>query len=873
MTGPLAYYAAHGCALFPIPAGSKNPTGIVASFARDCTTNAAQWGRWSGENPGCNWGVVAGPSRLLIVDIDVSEIGRDRAWQIWADWCAAAGLAPIAPHVQSARGGWHVYFRMPDGSEPGDFQQSALVGRDAAGTRKPVIDMRVGNGFTVAAGSHYDGTAKGEESGTYVAMNDAPPYAAPQALLDACRRNVRTSSGPRPGDRDRDDVAALITWLTERDEFADYETWLSLGMALKLEFGDDGLELWRLSHDDTVTAEIETAKWRSFGDDPTAESVTLSSFLDRANRLGWRGQVRRSVAAMFGEAGQVAAIAAAAGALPMMGGQIAVADLGRPILDTFLAAQSANVAAGRASPVDVPTLPEACSGHPLFEPLNAAVAHIVGHAARAPTSLRTTAVADALAVLSATHEDTYKAVCARVRASGAALSESRLSSAARRFEAQVMRELRTSAGWATDRHGFPDATNTDNVAVFMRTIGADLRFNAWSQRIEIRWAEIDAYVPLQEKDFNNLLTTAGNGQFNFRPREAMFKRALSSLAHETAFDPVLAKLVEFESGWDGTPRLDTWLVESCGLPNDPYHQAVGRNLIGGIVKRARRPGCKHDEVVILIGPEDTFKSTMCRILAMEDAWFTDSIAFEGSPQNIIPQLFGKLVVELAELDGMARREVQYIKRFLSTQTDSVTLKYEAFSSDHARRCIFIGTSNESTPLRDANGNRRFLPVHIRQRIDIDWLRTNLAQIIGEAARLEAAGDLFLIPSAVIPEARARQDESRAESDFEIYLTDWFGRDDSPAFILSSDLATLVRSAVGRSVPANQYGTAMRRLGFFQGTRRVDGKSARVWCRGNSDQAQQYTSLRRPIDGRPVLQLPPLPQPEGGAAVLPMIRPQ
>jgi predicted P-loop ATPase len=345
------------------------------------------------------------------------------------------------------------------------------------------------------------------------------------------------------------------------------------------------------------------------------------------------------------------------------------------------------------------------------------------------------------------------------------------------------------------------------------------------------------------------MTTAANGQHNFRPRESMFKRALSALASETTFDPVIDRIAAAQASWDGSERLDSWLASAIGEPNDAYLRAVGRNLIGGIVKRARKPGAKHDEVVILIGPQDTLKSTLCRTLAMQDDWFTDSVAFEGSPQNIVPQLFGKLVVELAELDGMAQREVNYIKRFLSAQSDNVTLKYEAFASDHARRCVFVGSSNEDNPLRDATGNRRFLPIRIDRKIDVDFVRANIDQIFGEAAALESGGELFLIPADVLPEARARQEAARAESDFEIHLASWFSADAGAAFVLPADLATLLKDATGRSVSPNAYGTAMRRLGFFKTTGRVNGAPAGVWVRGAFLDARRYEVQRDMKTGR------------------------
>lgn len=424
------------------------------------------------------------------------------------------------------------------------------------------------------------------------------------------------------------------------------------------------------------------------------------------------------------------------------------------------------------------------------------------------------------------------------------------------FGAEVQRKLQTFRDWHRNtRTGEPIPNNPDNVRVYLILIQAEVRWNVWQRRVELRQVPA-TWQPLTDAVLNRWLTDAGNTQHAFRPTRDFFKRTVETIAHETQYDPIVEEIAAAERAWDGQPRLSTWLYQACGTPCDLYHQNVARNIIGGIVKRARHPGCKHDETAIFIGPQDTYKSTMCRILAMNDEWFSDSVAFEGSPQNVIPQLFGKLVIELSELDGLQRREVQFIKRFLSAQSDNVTLKYEALSSDHARRCIFIGTSNENSPLRDTTGNRRFLPVRITRKIDHRWLRANIRQIIGEAASCESAGDRFLIQSEALPAARAAQESARAESDFEVTLQDWFGDDRAgPGYIFPADLATAMRDALGRSVPPNQYGAAMRKLGFENVTTWLgEGRKPRIWSRGGMEGARRYM-LAQTSDGRrkPVLQ--------------------
>ena len=83
-----------------------------------------------------------------------------------------------------------------------------------------------------------------------------------------------------------------------------------------------------------------------------------------------------------------------------------------------------------------------------------------------------------------------------------------------------------------------------------------------SNRAEIRWSDSGDWNPMQ--DFNHLLAAAANGQYNFRPRESMFKRALSALAYEATFDPVLERLAAAQAAWDGVPRLSGWLARALG---------------------------------------------------------------------------------------------------------------------------------------------------------------------------------------------------------------------------------------------------------------------------------------------------------------------
>lgn len=826
VTDALAYYARHACSLFPIPAGQKNPTGIVASFAKDCSLSKEQWERWRAENPGCNFGVVAGPSRLIIVDTDITN-GRDAAWAARCELFKSWGVfAQAMPHIQSARGGWHDYFAVP-----ADVDAATLRQPDAI---KGVVNIRAGNGFTVAAGSYY---ATDAGSLPYLLLSDAPPHPAPAALLKHCTRAIHTATPARSatGTRDRGDVAALVTWLTERDQFSAYEDWLAIGMALKLEFGDDGLELWQITHDGTVDADTEATKWNSFSGEPTADSVTLSSFLDRAYKLGWRGSVRKSTSAMFDG---VAQIAAAAGAtltpqgMPMLAGQEALTELARPILTEFLAATADAPTAPLSA--DYPNLPPASEGHGLHAPLRAAVSKIIAMAEQIKT-FKPNRCIDALAILSLVHQDVFESVCRRIRSLGGILPDRKIKLAATNLADKVERQFVKQDDWIYDPKGFIESNNSDNVAVFLGILGCELRWNAWLERAEIRgasegwrdWTFVDDSVVAK-------LRTRGNRtKTRFVPSKDFFWESVFALAYENTHDPALNLLAELQSEWDGVPRLMTWLSASCATPCDPYHQAVARIIIGGMVRRVRNPGCKHDFMPVFYGPQGTGKSTLARILAIDESWFSDEIMLGDSSRELVLSLAGKCVLEIGEMGMRGSANPNHVKAMLSRQVDRGRTAYARTVSDRPRRNIFIGTTNDDEPLVDPTGNRRFLPVRVDAEINTDWLRHNIRQLVGEAAALEAKGDTFAIPRAVWGDAAERQEAARSTTDAETMLHEWFAPTEhtATAYLIAADLVWLTQLSGWRSGAGTAARSAiLKKLGFRNEAIMLSGKRTRMWVR-------------------------------------------
>lgn len=685
-----------------------------------------------------------------------------------------------------------------------------------------------------------------------------PSYKAPDALVRHCMRATaaKVEGTALIGSRDKDDVATLLRWMVERDAFSDYESWLNAGLALKLEYGVDGVELWEICHDDTVTADIVESKWNSFSDEPKPGMTTLNSLLQRAHQMGWRGQVRKSTSAMFDGVAQIAAAAGAtlassfpapAGGMPMMGRGEKQAEHGGAILDEFLAATATDTPA-RPQADDVPQLPVSLSEHGLFHKLNDVINRVVAMA-ESP-KFKASRIIDVMGILSNVHPDVFDAVSRRICMFGHTLPTGKIKNAGNAFSNRVERALITIDDWKRDHLGKIQNDNSDNCLVLLAQLSLDVRWNLWLERMEIkggvddelRWTD---WTYVDDSVIAKLRTRANRTEIRFMPAEKFFWESLETISRANGVDPVRDLLAEIQAEWDGVSRLGTWLPLACGVPDDAYHQAVSRNIIGGMVRRIRQPGCKHDFMPVFYGPQGTGKSTIAAIIAdmgkstlaqiikQSTEWFSDEVMLGDASKELVLSLAGKCVVEIAEMGMRGSANPNHVKAMISRQIDRGRTAYARSVSDRPRRNVFFGTTNDDEPLVDTTGNRRFLPVRVDREVNLAWMCDNIRQIIGEAATLEAAGNDFALPRDVWSTAGEHQEAARSATDMEILLQGWFAPTEHTAnlsFITAEDLIHL-SNLCGWRGPNGARSAIMKRMGFRSEKPVMDGRRPAVWVRG------------------------------------------
>jgi putative DNA primase/helicase len=249
-------------------------------------------------------------------------------------------------------------------------------------------------------------------------------------------------------------------------------------------------------------------------------------------------------------------------------------------------------------------------------------------------------------------------------------------------------------------------------------------------------------------------------------------RGVVSLANEQIIHPVREFLRSLS--WDGRERLERWALDYLGAEDTRLHRAFGSLWMISAVARIMQPGCKADHMLILEGPQGARKSTALKALAGEQ-WFTDELADIGS-KDASQQMCGIWIIEIAELDAMGRAEVSKIKAFLTRTTDRYRPPYGRQQVKIPRQCVFAGTVNPDTYLRDETGNRRFWPVRCGT-IDIAAIKRDREQLWAEAVELFNNGAVWwLTDEEMIEEARDEQ-QARFQTDaWDSLIDDWLEND-------------------------------------------------------------------------------------------------
>ena len=310
-----------------------------------------------------------------------------------------------------------------------------------------------------------------------------------------------------------------------------------------------------------------------------------------------------------------------------------------------------------------------------------------------------------------------------------------------------------------------------------------------------------------------------------------FTDVLDALVHHREVDPLIDWFHALPE-WDGVDRLRWMLGCLFDVPDDELSKWASRYLVLGVIQRTFEPGCKLDEIPVLIGPQGIGKSAVIRAILppeMPDL-HGDGLRWDARDKELVEAVLSRAIVEASEMAGRRRAEIEHIKGFISRQDDGhVRLSYATNAEPLPRRFIMVATTNDETDLpNDPSGNRRFVPVpascNLIGSIE-DFIGEHREKLWSEGMALYAEGRRANLPRDLHAAQRERAELHRDRDDvIEDAIEKLPG--DGP-YRLARIIEMLDDAA--RGMPQSRLVRALRNAGWT--LRRT--KTERLWARQSS----------------------------------------
>jgi len=350
--------------------------------------------------------------------------------------------------------------------------------------------------------------------------------------------------------------------------------------------------------------------------------------------------------------------------------------------------------------------------------------------------------------------------------------------------------------------------------------------------------------PWTDGDDARLTAWLARSQWQLNMPASAIDQGLATAAEQCAVHPVRDYLDGLV--WDGVERIDVFLHSYMHTSNTLWEQKIGAMWLRSCVARIYQPGCQVDHALVLEGEQGLRKSTAFEALVPERFWYADS-GIDVTNKDSYDALRGVWIYCIGELASLAKGDVERWKNFLTSKHDHYRPSYGKRARDFLRQTVFCADTNKDRYLTDATGNRRFWPVKVLSRIDVDAIRRDRDQLWAEAVHTYKAkqpwhldtdgGDLL---------AREQQAARMTEEPWETIVADWLASPTHTVFdggtphpepldlgrgLLVAEVlqhALKIKPEHMKGEPVNRVAAILARLGWTNRRSKVGGARAMRW---------------------------------------------
>ena len=241
----------------------------------------------------------------------------------------------------------------------------------------------------------------------------------------------------------------------------------------------------------------------------------------------------------------------------------------------------------------------------------------------------------------------------------------------------------------TDNNGYPKTTPVNYQRLIAAVYKHTFSYNVWDDRI---------YIDDEPLSDNNLIEIENELGQQFgdkfeQPRKIY--NAVYALSQKNIIHPVKEYLESLV--WDGKKRAASMLITYLGAEDNNVNRWITTMFLYAAVRRIYDAGCKFDNMLILQGAQGAGKTMMCQRL-VKNKWYSENI--DITTKDAMQEITTSWFVIMDELASMTKKETNDVKNFLAKTQDTFRAAYAKESKTHKRHCVFIGSTNEDTFLKD-----------------------------------------------------------------------------------------------------------------------------------------------------------------------------
>ena len=224
-----------------------------------------------------------------------------------------------------------------------------------------------------------------------------------------------------------------------------------------------------------------------------------------------------------------------------------------------------------------------------------------------------------------------------------------------------------------------------------------LRYNEYSDMKEFDGKEFDDMI-------EDVIFLDSIREMGIQSRE-LLTAALSEVFMKNTYNPVVEYLKDLK--WDGKKRIERLFIDLLDADDTALNRTMTRKWMTAAVKRILIPGSKFDPMIVLQGSGGIGKSTICERLAR--GFFSSISLDEIDNKDLVAKMNRTWIGIIDELDSFKKKDMDKVKGFLSQTESTARLAYARNPKCFKRHCVFIGSTNDDTFLRDYTSpvERRF----------------------------------------------------------------------------------------------------------------------------------------------------------------------